>query len=861
MIELPKNLKPKTRLLIFTLRNIVCACIFGVISAMVVSKLGLSFQIKLIVGLVIFTVMIIIILFDCDGRDFIVLLRDNLIHIIEPNYLIYDKKIVKDSTGKRVRALKLESEKLDKMFKLLGYNQVCEDGIFQGRDGYYYKYLEIKINKNPRFETETQKKNSLDDFNSLLQEVAKNNNGKIFTRNTPISDYQYENQIASYKDFPAYYNLKKYQIERSKRYFNLQYLIEIRARDIELLTITENTLINTFSGNLNVNSVSSELANEIHQERLNNYDVEIKANHIYNKQTKEYECYMSLNELNSLQKYYYLQDLFASQYDLVMMYRKPKDISDTKTLNGAYAELLSSEKFDHSITGKIKNGVQRRQLLKITTDLEIANGELYSMDIIVKVVAKDIETLEQRKRQMHVYFKGKLKLLNNTYIQKKMLVRYNRLGVEIADRYIIPNEYLSYSYPFNFVKFTQHGGLLKNVDRENLLILDYQRKGTNQLSFGYIVLGDKGSGKSTFLKEKAIDDIFHYNGNVIMIDFNSETETMVRNFAGKYVDIAGMPINILRVNINPESINNVEEHVVFVSKCISILYEDLDVRYFRKMLMELYKNNKIDNDTIFEQKHYPTISDLIDLLEGKYDKRASELKEMLLDMKFLYPYLTDIDTGFEFDNKLISISFHAVKRDVKLTNALMYYFVTLISTRTSLNYFSAKYYEGDDSKLSKYLKYYMNVIGDNQNFEYVNNLSRTELQSYFYKHKKMFSIIIDEAHHVFKYPMLSQELITLAREDRKNFTSLTFADQSTHSLEDNADFLLIYSLMQYKVFFTLEETNKAFLSKLNFLQQEIKDITSGRFGAGEGILKINDKTFKINSRITKEMDYLFEGRN
>ncbi len=136
------------------------------------------------------------------------------------------------------------------------------------------------------------------------------------------------------------------------------------------------------------------------------------------------------------------------------------------------------------------NDVQQKQLYQITTDLERAKGELYALDVIVKVVANDLETLDKRREQMHVFYKGKFELLENTYLQKQMLLKFYKLGVDIGDKYIIPNEHLSYSYPFNFVKFVQHGGLLKNADRENLLILDYQRKGDNQLSFGFMIIGE-----------------------------------------------------------------------------------------------------------------------------------------------------------------------------------------------------------------------------------------------------------------------------------------------------------------------------------------------------------------------------------
>ncbi len=857
MIELPRNLKPKTKIAVFKFQNIIYAVIFSILTLSIINQLNLNKLMVIVIYLIIFVIDIIIIFYEKDGRDFPKILKDNIMYIIEPKYLIYDQKRIKED-NKRIKVLKTNREKIEDLNKQLN---IKDSETLKGRDGYYYKYLEIKIRKNPRFETKNQKQRSIEDFNKLILEIEKNSNGKIFTTNTPISDAVYEQSLNKYKHNKAYYNLKKFQVNKSKQYFNLRYFIEIREKERELLEIKANTLITTFTANLYVEQVEVEIVRELIKNKQEYTDVDIHSNYVYNNKSNEYETYLSLKSFNILQDYYYLRSLFASQFDVVMMYRKPKDFSDMKTLNSAYAELQSNQKYDKTITGKIKNDVQQKQLYQITADLETAKGELYALDIIVKVVAKDLETLNKRRQQMHVFFKGKLEFLDNTYLQKQTLLKFHKLGVDITDKYVIPNEHLSYSYPFNFVKFVQHGGLLKNADRENLLIIDNQRKGGNQMSFGTIMLGDKGSGKSTAIKENVLDDLYHYNSNVIMIDFDSETETMVNNFGGEFIDIAGMPINILRVNINPLTVNNVEDHIAFVSSCIKILYPDLKERYFRKILSEVYKAFGVTNDSIFEQTVYPTIADIIDYLNTKFDKQAKQLLDILNDMHILYPYLTSEDVGFEFNNKLISISFNSVKRDDTLTNMMMYYFVTLISKRTSLNHFSTKYYPDDDEKLKKYLKYYMKLINDEDNFNAVSKFSREELKIYFEQNKKMFSIKIDEAHRIFKYPALVKNLLPIAREDRKYFTSLTFADQSTHSLETNEDFLLIYSLMQYKIFFSLEETNKEFLSKLNFLPQEINDITSGRFEAGEGILKIGENTYKINSRITKEIDDLFEGRN
>ncbi len=857
MVELPKNLKPKTKVAIFKLRNIGYAILFSAITFYLISKIDINYKVNIVLNMCVVIIDLIIILYERDGRDFAQLFVDNIKYLVMPKYLIYDKKIIKEEK-KRKRVEKTEEDKINELNRLLNIQDVQNQ---KGKDGYYYKYLEIKIKKNPGFENPTQKKLSIEDFNRLLLEIEKNSNGKIFTLNVPIHDKDYEQNLIKNVNNKAYYNLKKFQLNNAKGYFNLRYFIEIRSEELELLEIRSNTLINTFSRNLEVLKIDDNTYNEIIQDKHNYTDIDIKSNYVYNNKLNRYECYMSLKGLNTKQDYYYLRSIFSSGYDISLMYRKPKDFSDMKTLNSAFAELQSSQKYDKTMTGIVKNKVQERQLYRITTDLEMAKGELFSIDFIVKVVANDLETLNQRITQLHVHYKGKLELLDNIYKQKSMVTKFHKFGVDISDKYIIPDEHLSYSYPFNFVKFVQKGGLLKNADRENLLILDYQKKGGNQLSFGFMIFGDKGSGKSTFLKEKSLDDIYHYNGNVIMIDFDSETETMVNNFGGSFVDIAGMPINILRVNINPLATKNVEDHIVFVSNCLTVLYEDINERYLRKIISEVYNDFGVTNDSIFEKHDYPTISDIKDKIANNKEVEAQKLFDILSDMDMLYPYLTQVDRGFEFDNKLISISFNSIKRNDILTNMMMYYFVTLISRRTSLNHFEIKYYQDDDEKLQKYLKYYMKLINDEKNYEKVCKYGREDIKKYFDKNKKMFSIYFDEAHRIFKYPTLVQNLIPIAREDRKYFTSLIFADQSTHSLETNSDFLLIYSLMQYKIFFSLEETNKTFLNKLNFLKKEIKDITEGKFEAGEGILKMGDKTYKINSRITKEIDELFEGRN
>lgn len=861
MIELPKNLKPKTKIAFFNLWNIIYALIFMGLSSNIVKLLNLSHVFNVIINMLLFVVSCVILIYEKDGRDFVVLFKDNIVHLTEPKYLIYQKKRIKDEESKkRILVEKEEAEKRSKLASELNILNIDENLIIEGRDKYFYTYLELKIRKHPRYESDVQKSNSIKDFDKLLVELERNNNGKIFTLNLPITDDEYEQSLERYKEHDEYYRLKKWQLENAKNNFDLRYYVEIRESEIDTLKITANSLMNNFKGNLNLQRVSEYDYKNIIEDRLSNTDVEINPEYIYNNKLKQYQTYLSLRDFNTLQDYYYLRNVFASQYDVMMMYRKPKDFSDSKTLNGAYAELKSNGKYNKTLTNQIKNGIHNEQLVKLVAELETNKGELFALDIIIKVVAPTLDILQERKKEIKLNLSGSMELLDNTYIQKRKLLEYNKVGVNITDRYIIPNHKLALSYPFNFVNLIQKGGLLKNVDRENLLILDYQRKSKFQKSFGFIIFGDKGSGKSTFIKEKALDDIFHYGSNVIMIDFDSETETMVNNFDGTFIDLAGVPINILRVNIDPVQMDNVEAHTVFVTECIKELYPDIDDLYLKKVITSVYAEFGITNETIYEETSYPTIYNVIETLRTHEDDKAMNVLERLEDMDRYYNYLTRYDECLELNDRLMSISFNSIKTNDKLTNMVLYYVVTLIAKRSNQNYFNIKYFPNDDNRMLKYLKYYMRMINDLDNYEEVSKLSREGIKKYFDMNKKMFSIIIDECSRTLKYPKLVAMLDRIARDDRKYLTSLCFADQSTLTLQTIEEFEQIYSLMQYKIFFDLEERNKQFLSELSFLPQEIKEITGGRYEAGEGILKIGNNTFKINSRITPEINELFEGR-
>lgn len=863
MLELPKNLKPNTHIFIFKLKNIIQALVFLALMLPLVSNLNITGTLNATINVALVLTALLILLFEKDGRDFVTLFKDNIVFMIDSKYLVYTKKKVKqDDKRFKVSVDKTIAEMRSDMLKCLKIETIDEDLTIQATDNYYYKYLEVQINTHPRYESVDGKSNSIKAFNKLIVELSKNSNGKLFTINTPIVNAEYEASLEKYKVDKEYYNLKKFQLGKAKSFFDLRYFIEIRDKDIETLNITEKSLISTFSKNVNVKKIDDDNFKKIMEDRLSNADVTIHADYIYNNSLEEYQCYLSLADFNTKQDYYFLRNVFASEYDVVMLHRKPKDISDNKTLNGSYAEYKSNDKFNKSFTNKIKNNIHSRQLLQLAVELEQSKGDLFSLDIIIKVVAKDLKTLKERKTKLKMALEGSVDLLDNTYIQKRKMLTYNKLGVDISDKYIIPDNKLAYGYPFNFVYLVQKGGLLKNVDRENLLILNTQLKNKIQKSFSMIIFGDKGSGKSTAIKEKALDDLFHYRSNVIMLDFDSETETMVNNFGGTFVDLSGVPFNIMRVNIDPVlETNNVSQHVVFVVECIKELYTDIDELYLNKVISQVYEDFKITNDTIFEAKTYPTISDVILKLQDDTSKRAIAILERLEDMDRNYSYLTRIDTHLRLDDKLMSISFNSIKSDVKLTNMVLYYLVTLIAKRSNQNHFSIKYFAHDDERMRKYLKYYMEMINDLDNFDRVSQMSRLEIKAYFKANAKMFSIIIDECSRTLKYPKLVDLLERIARDDRKYFTSLTFADQSTLTLKNIPEFEMIYSLMQYKMFFDLEERNKSFLNELSFLEQEVKEITGGEFEPGEGILKISKYTYKINSRIDNNTDELFEGRH
>ncbi len=329
MIELPRNLKPKTKIAVFKFQNIIYAVIFSILTLSIINQLNLNKLMVIVIYLIIFVIDIIIIFYEKDGRDFPKILKDNIMYIIEPKYLIYDQKRIKED-NKRIKVLKTNREKIEDLNKQLN---IKDSETLKGRDGYYYKYLEIKIRKNPRFETKNQKQRSIEDFNKLILEIEKNSNGKIFTTNTPISDAVYEQSLNKYKHNKAYYNLKKFQVNKSKQYFNLRYFIEIREKERELLEIKANTLVTTFTANLYVEQVEAEIVRELIKNKQGYTDIDIHSNYVYNNKSNEYETYLSLKSFNILQDYYYLRSLFASQFDVVMMYRKPKDFSDMKTLN------------------------------------------------------------------------------------------------------------------------------------------------------------------------------------------------------------------------------------------------------------------------------------------------------------------------------------------------------------------------------------------------------------------------------------------------------------------------------------------------------------------------------------------------
>lgn len=426
-----------------------------------------------------------------------------------------------------------------------------------------------------------------------------------------------------------------------------------------------------------------------------------------------------------------------------------------------------------------------------------------------------------------------------------------------------PSNIAAYGLPFHFVGWKDpHGfyfGDTPNSAGYGLVLFDPYALSKHRTSYDGVVVGDKGSGKSTTLKMMMEYQLITGN-KVRIIDVTSEFNDITERYGGIVINMDGSggmlnPLQILRMEEDDS-----KNYMMHISK-MSVMYQLKNpqakqdvVDLFKSFLKEVYIKKGIITvnefgDTIYTgctslpPKSYPIYTDVQKLLARrirKLEKEAQtqessriqiekylEIKSTIDDIVENYGSIFNGHTsiGNLMDANIICFDIRAISDmepsifDMQLFNVLSMAYDSCMTI-------------GVDMK-RKYDKRQIDLDDVVHHTIYVDECHKT------INSQKLFAV---------------RRMLDILRQDRKYFIGVWFATQNIADMFPNSkdisdELKTMFSLCQYKLIFKQDETATDLISKvLGARISPYQLINVPRFGKSECLLNIGNNTIQMTCK-------------
>jgi hypothetical protein len=549
----------------------------------------------------------------------------------------------------------------------------------------------------------------------------------------------------------------------------------------------------------------------------------------------EDEIISSLNELDV--RYSHAQDEGTS-IDAEQHYKLLRDMLTSVKTQGEVIKLIQCRLY---ISGRTKAEVDER----------------------VAAVIKDLESDDYRAAVFLSETEFEFKALFQPY-HEQIKERNKRVGNPL------PAISLAGGYPFNFEMLDDPFGIhIGSSSTRGNIIFDQFRKTKNRLSYDTLIIGKKGSGKSTLMKLLMKNNAII--GNFIrVIDVTGEFSELAKALGGKIVTLNGSEgiINYLEVFRTDEDeaisfANHLSKLNTFY-KFMNPAADEDDRNEFEEYVRRLYEVKQLWlSNTTQPQKItglppqvYPTFSDLLDLVRSDLyiDKETRRINPNLSPSKW---------------RRLESI-------ELTLSN-LVHSYGKMFDGHTSLpDLTGEQIIVYNVQSVSNFKSEIFNALLFNVMSMMLDDMIRIGAPS-----KKMYEdgtpiyqipkllLMIDEAHKFIntRNPLALDYMISIMREGRKYFTGLTLASQSIRDFAPQSNdseavekLKLLFELTQYK-FIMQQESNCLPLMRTVFEDQltesQLKQVP--KFGQGECFLLTGEDVLHTYIEITEQEKELFKG--
>lgn len=737
-------------------------------------------------------------------------------------------------------------------------------------------------------------------LNSLDMNLDKDTLNKLLSDNNELilKKYLIDKKICEqdYKIINKYYgisNLIKAQQEEiqilikkndsnlSEKYSVLQ--IEEKTFDLLQELILK---LKVFSNLYNITSIQeNDMKYLVEKLVLDNFDAYEYSN--YYESNNKYFKILTINDFEVYQKYLYLSDLYNEELEFSMHIKKRNRDKALSILSDSIEELQSRYKFDsrHKGTSQARKDYQGIEALYSDIEDDTSNT-ICEIEIKIKIKANTKNELKQKATILKNKYSSKLFISERINEVKKDILSFSRIKkIKSTNKKEIGLKQLAFSFPFNYCIFADSNGLIKNIDHNNLLVVDFFCQTQDRESYNGVIIGNTGGGKGVSIKTMLKEHIGD-GGRCFTIDQDSEYEKIVEYFGGENINFGGINknyINIMQVPYNDNTANPVSNHletiIIFLENLVA-LSQNVKMK-LKRIIKDEYESRNITDKLLYSIKDdyliFPTLKDLLNRSDQELNKTnlekekeiIQEVSNILFDIIHTYDILCH-KTNINIESAhLVNFVITTIKNDNKLLNAVLFLIFNYMNLEMSKNRLYTQNYITIEDKI-KYLKDFCIRQEIDYNFRKLDQLTNDKDKSKLYelaeneiKHKrKKIKIFFDEAHRMFDNESSVKYIIQTVRESRKYKTGIFFATQKFADFfkNKNKDILNLYGMLVYKIFLKQPKSDiLEFNDILELTNTQINRLVNAP--AGIGLIKLGNKYYNFKLETTQKWIKLYDGES
>ena len=553
------------------------------------------------------------------------------------------------------------------------------------------------------------------------------------------------------------------------------------------------------------------------------------------------------------------QDREAAENDLSRSLNELSDRNRHAQNAGELIEDTNDQQHLEELLASVK--IQGEEIKVILTRIYVAARTTQEVDHKVNEVISMLESQEYRAAVFLNETEYQYRALFTPYtVQSKQ--KNKRVGVPI------PAHSLAGGYPFNYEEIDDDcGQYIGSTETDGVVILDTFTKSKLRLSYDFLLVGKKGSGKSTTLK-MLLENVAISENYIRVIDKTGEFTDVAQMLGGKVVTMNGTEgtINYLQVfRVSEHETENFSAHLSKLNTFYKFIKPDADTserNEFEEYVRKLYEvrgywdsESNCGQVTGLPEADYPVFPELLELVRKDLyeDPESGLISRMISPSRMQRLESIELTIGNLVHSYPLLFCSTTTIPAMEQEKIVVYNVKGLSNLKPEI--FNAQLFNILNLMLDDMIR-----IGAPSKRAYEEGTPISDITKLL--------LMIDEAHEFINTnnPLVLDFMIRIVREGRKYFTGLGFASQSIRDFAPDASgeavekLKILFELCQYK--FIMKQDGNALDLIRRIFEQELTEsqiqLIPG-FEQGECLLLTGEQTVHLYVEPTDEELKMFRG--